>query len=133
MKRLAPLLVLTALLFAVVAPARAAEPKPAEDKSPVAPYAKTLATVTGVAISPLLGTGALGIYESLRAETPEAKAKTVYPDTIGRAYEFTVPYRALIPTTLGLTTLGRAKPGTRVNLEVDVIAKYVERLLAARD
>ncbi|MDA0252311.1 MAG: riboflavin synthase [Actinobacteria bacterium] len=40
---------------------------------------------------------------------------------------------SLIPTTLGLTTLGRAAPGTTVNLEVDVIAKYVERLLAARD
>lgn len=39
---------------------------------------------------------------------------------------------SLIPTTLGLTTLGRAAPGTTVNLEVDVIAKYVERLLAAR-
>ena len=36
---------------------------------------------------------------------------------------------SLIPTTLALTTLGRAQPGTRVNLEVDVIAKYVERLL----
>jgi riboflavin synthase len=40
---------------------------------------------------------------------------------------------SLIPTTLGLTTLGRAQPGTRVNLEVDVIAKYVERLLDARN
>ena len=39
---------------------------------------------------------------------------------------------SLIPTTLGLTTLGRAEPGTRVNLEVDVIAKYVERLVAKR-
>ncbi len=39
---------------------------------------------------------------------------------------------SLIPTTLALTTLGRAQPGTRVNLEVDVIAKYVERLLAER-
>ena len=39
---------------------------------------------------------------------------------------------SLIPTTLGLTTLGRAAPGTPVNLEVDVIAKYVERLLSAR-
>lgn len=39
---------------------------------------------------------------------------------------------SLIPTTLGLTTLGRAPVGTPVNLEVDVIAKYVERLLAAR-
>ena len=37
---------------------------------------------------------------------------------------------SLIPTTLGLTTLGRAPVGTPVNLEVDVIAKYVERLLA---
>jgi riboflavin synthase len=36
---------------------------------------------------------------------------------------------SLIPTTLELTTLGHRKPGDRVNLEVDVIAKYVERLL----
>lgn len=35
---------------------------------------------------------------------------------------------SLIPTTLELTTLGRAGEGTTVNLEVDVIAKYVERL-----
>ncbi len=34
----------------------------------------------------------------------------------------------LIPTTLGLTTLGRAEVGDPVNLEVDVIAKYVARL-----
>lgn len=39
---------------------------------------------------------------------------------------------SLIPTTLELTTLGAAAPGTPVNLEVDVLAKYVERLLAAR-
>ena len=39
---------------------------------------------------------------------------------------------SLIPTTLGLTTLGRAAAGTQVNLEVDVIAKYVERLMAER-
>jgi riboflavin synthase len=39
---------------------------------------------------------------------------------------------SLIPTTLGLTTLGSAPAGTPVNLEVDVIAKYVERLLSAR-
>jgi len=39
--------------------------------------------------------------------------------------EFTV---SLIPTTLELTTLGRRSPGDLVNLEVDVLAKYVERL-----
>ncbi|MEU0988605.1 riboflavin synthase [Streptomyces sp. NPDC005953] len=39
---------------------------------------------------------------------------------------------SLIPTTLALTTLGVKQPGDPVNLEVDIIAKYVERLLGAR-
>jgi riboflavin synthase len=39
---------------------------------------------------------------------------------------------SLIPTTLRETTLGTRAPGDTVNLEVDVIAKYVERLLGAR-
>lgn len=38
---------------------------------------------------------------------------------------------SLIPTTLAATTLGRLVPGDVVNVEVDVLAKYVERLLAA--
>ena len=38
---------------------------------------------------------------------------------------------SLIPTTLADTTLGAAGVGARVNLEVDVLAKYVEHLLAA--
>jgi riboflavin synthase len=37
---------------------------------------------------------------------------------------------ALIPHTLAVTTLGTVVPGDQVNLEVDVIAKYVERLMA---
>ena len=36
---------------------------------------------------------------------------------------------SLIPETLARTTLGSRQPGDRVNLEVDIIAKYVERLL----
>jgi riboflavin synthase len=39
---------------------------------------------------------------------------------------------SLIPTTLRETTLGARAPGDPVNLEVDVIAKYVERLLGGR-
>ncbi len=39
---------------------------------------------------------------------------------------------SLIPTTLRETTLGERSPGDAVNLEIDVIAKYVERLLQAR-
>ena len=38
----------------------------------------------------------------------------------------------LIPETLRRTTLGTRRPGERVNLEVDVMAKYAERLLDAR-
>ena len=37
---------------------------------------------------------------------------------------------SLIPETLKRTTLGTRQPGDMVNLEVDVIAKYVERLVA---
>ena len=39
---------------------------------------------------------------------------------------------SLIPETLARTTLGRKRSGDVVNLEVDMIAKYVERLLAGR-
>ena len=40
---------------------------------------------------------------------------------------------SLIPTTLELTTLGHKRVGDTVNLEVDVLAKYVERILVARE
>jgi riboflavin synthase len=39
---------------------------------------------------------------------------------------------ALVPHTLEVTTLGALAPGDRVNLEVDILAKYVERLLSKR-
>lgn len=89
MKRFLPWVACVALLAFVAAPLRAASAAApaapaaqsapaaapaANDKSPVAPYAKAVATVTGVAISPLLGTGALGVYEAWKAETPEQKA-----------------------------------------------------------
>lgn len=37
----------------------------------------------------------------------------------------------LVPHTLEVTTLGGLRPGTRVNLEVDIIARYLERMLEA--
>jgi len=39
---------------------------------------------------------------------------------------------SLIPTTLALTTLGSRAVGEQVNIEVDVIAKYVEKMLGGR-
>jgi riboflavin synthase len=40
---------------------------------------------------------------------------------------------SLIPTTLAMTTLGSKRVGDPVNLEVDMLAKYVERLLATNE
>lgn len=40
---------------------------------------------------------------------------------------------AVIPHTTEVTTLGVRRPGDRVNIEVDVLAKHVERLMAGRD
>jgi riboflavin synthase len=40
---------------------------------------------------------------------------------------------ALIPHTLEVTTLGRLAPGRRVNVEVDVTARYIERLMNERE
>jgi riboflavin synthase len=40
---------------------------------------------------------------------------------------------SLIPESLERTNLGAAEPGTKVNVEVDVLAKYVERLIGNRE
>ncbi|MBF6185818.1 riboflavin synthase [Nocardia farcinica] len=57
--------------------------------------------------------------------TVSGLGRSEQPATDGNRDWFEV---SLIPTTLSLTNLGSAAVGTRVNLEVDVIAKYVERL-----
>ncbi len=77
-------------------------------------------------------------WEVVEVELPAALARYLVPkgsvtvDGISLTVvdvgpgSFTV---SLIPETLARTTLGFKQPGDRVNLEVDVIAKYVERLL----
>ena len=40
---------------------------------------------------------------------------------------------ALIPFTLDVTTLGQLKPGDKVNLETDILAKYVQRLYESKE
>ncbi len=81
-------------------------------------------------------------WEIVRIELPPELARYVVPKgsiavdgvsltvvEVGPDW-FTV---SLIPTTLDLTTLGSRQPGEAVNLEVDVVAKYVERMLATTD
>ena len=60
--------------------------------------------------------------------TVDGVSLTVVDVNDGAAPSFTV---SLIPETLARTTLGFKQPGDPVNLEVDMIAKYVERLLGA--
>jgi riboflavin synthase len=83
----------------------------------------------------------LGESSEIRIEVPEGLDRylvekgSISVDGISltaydiRDHAFSV---ALIPYTLEVTNLRDARPGTLVNLEADVIAKYVERLLAAR-
>jgi riboflavin synthase len=40
---------------------------------------------------------------------------------------------SLIPETLERTTLGAASEGTRLNIELDILARYVERLLRFKE
>lgn len=86
----------------------------------LAPYLvpKGSITVQGVSLTVVEVTDAPGGGAGPRAADDTATSPS-----------FTV---SLIPTTLADTTLGSLVPGDRVNLEVDVLAKYVERLLAAR-
>jgi riboflavin synthase len=82
----------------------------------------------------------LGESWRLVARAPEALAKYVAAKgsitingvslTVNRVAgsEFEVN---LIPHTLAVTTLGALKADTRVNLEIDLIARYVERMMAA--
>jgi hypothetical protein len=81
MKRIFPLLLLAATLtvitmpFALAATASASKPAPAsKEGSPVVPIATAVSTVTGIAISPLLGTGAYGAYQWATAKDEAARA-----------------------------------------------------------
>ncbi|MFC7343794.1 riboflavin synthase [Saccharopolyspora griseoalba] len=61
--------------------------------------------------------------------TVDGVSLTVAEVVDGEPARFSV---ALIPTTKELTTLGRKGPGDEVNIEVDVLAKHLERLSAAQ-
>ncbi|MGH7946029.1 MAG: hypothetical protein ACREF9_13610, partial [Opitutaceae bacterium] len=76
MKRYAPFVLLATGVLVVIAPllaATAAAPAPGSDRSPIAPIATAISTVTGIAISPLLGTSAYGAYKYFSAKDGAAR------------------------------------------------------------
>ncbi len=87
MKRIAPLVLLAAFVAALFVPPLLAATQPApeaapatttttvsSDKSPVGGIATAVTTLTGIAISPLLGTGGFGLYKWYKADTDAEKA-----------------------------------------------------------
>ena len=76
MKRYAPFVLLATVVLVVITPllaATAAAPASASDRSPAAPIATAISTVTGIAISPLLGTSAYGAYKYFTAKDSAAR------------------------------------------------------------
>jgi hypothetical protein len=137
MKRLLPWTACLALLAFFVAPLWAAaaaatqpaQPTAASDKSPIAPYATTIATVTGVAISPLLGTGALGVYEWSKAKTPEQKAALPWY----AQWSFILPALGIVAVCAAKDSFGAVvPPGLKKPLDVlETIENKASGLVAA--
>lgn len=79
MKRFPALVLLVSLALVVVVPfafaAATHAPAPRADRSPAAPIASAISTLTGIAISPLLGTGAYGAYKWWSAPDDAVRAK----------------------------------------------------------
>ncbi|MGH3427123.1 MAG: riboflavin synthase [Mycobacteriales bacterium] len=73
-----------------------------------------------------------GVSLTVIAVTAVARSSAGSPRTRQDGGDDAMVEVGIIPTTLRVTTLGRLREGERVNVEVDVIAKYVERLLGDR-
>jgi hypothetical protein len=138
MKRLSTVCLMLGLLAVVVLPVWAAttpaktEPAPAAapaDKSPAGVISKTVATVTGVAISPLLGTGALGVYERFTAKTEEQKAALPWY----AQWSFILPALGIVGICAAKDSLGAIlPPGFKKPLDVlETIENKASGLVAA--
>jgi len=131
MKRISPLF-LTVLLAMVVALPLSAAPvaaKPAADKSPGVALAGTISTVTGIAISPLLGTAAYGVYLNFRASDDAAKAKLPW----FAQWSFFLPALLIVGVCACKDSLGAVlPPGLKKPLDVlEAIENKASGLVAA--
>ena len=140
MKRCIPWLLFSLTLVLMAAPfafaaesaratAPAAVPAPPSDRSPGAPLAVAISTVTGMAISPLLGTGAYGAYRWVSASTPEEKAALPWY----AQWSFFGPALALVLLCAAKDALGTVvPPGFKKPLDVlETLENKVTGLVAA--
>lgn len=131
MKRSAPWFLLLALLAACLTPLSAAGPAapPAADRSPAVGLAKSIATVTGIAISPLLGTGAYGAYQWATAKDSAARAALPWY----AHWNFFLPALLIVGLCAAKDSLGAMlPPGFKKPLDVlETIENKVSGLVAA--
>lgn len=131
MKRLFPLFAAALLVSAIVTPLWAASTAPAEtsDRSPAMGVATAVSTVTGIAISPLLGTGAYGAYQYFT--TKDEAARTALPWYA--QVSFWLPALALVGLVAAKDSLGAVvPPGFKKPLDVlETIENKASGLVAA--
>lgn len=132
MKRFAPLILLLSLTLAVFTPLAlaAATAKPAaSDRSPAAPFATAISTVTGIAISPLLGTGGYGAYQWFTAKDDAARAKLPWYAQM----KFWLPALLIVGICAAKDSLGAVvPPGFKKPLDVlETIENKFSGLVAA--
>ncbi|MFA5263422.1 MAG: hypothetical protein WC378_06315 [Opitutaceae bacterium] len=131
MKHLRFPIVIVCLLGVLLQPLAAASSAPEKktDRSPGAAMANTLSTVTGVAISPLLGTGAYGAYQYFTATTPEKKAALPWFAKIG----FWLPVLVIVGACAAKDSLGAIlPPGMKKPLDVlETVENKASGLVAA--
>lgn len=133
MRRLLPLISIVVVLSVIAAPfalaATAAAPAAKADKSPGAPWAGALSTVTGIAISPLLGTGAYGAYRWATAKDAAERAALPWFAQV----TFWLPALLIVGACAAKDALGAAiPPGWKKPLDVlETVENKATALVAA--
>ena len=132
MRRFAPwtLALVTVLVIAVpFALAATSTPAPTPDRSPGNPVASVISTVTGIAISPLLGTGAYGAYQWMTVKNEAARAALPWFAQIS----FWLPALLIVGVCALKDTLGAiVPPGLKKPLDViETMENKLSGLVAA--
>ncbi|MCC6416330.1 MAG: hypothetical protein IT582_10520 [Opitutaceae bacterium] len=133
MKRIAPLVLLALFVGLIITPLWAADAAPAAAPSsnhgPGAAVAASITTVTGMAISPLLGAGGLGAYQYITAKDEAARAALPWYAQI----RFWLPALGLVGVVAAKDSLGAVvPPGFKKPLDVlETIENKASGLVAA--
>jgi len=131
MKRFTPIIAFAFFMSVLALPlwaATAAAAAPSKDRSPIAPIAAAVTTVTGIAISPLLGTGAYGCYQYFTTPAEERANLPWFAQA-----SFWLPALALVGAVAAKDAFGAVlPPGWKKPLDVmETVENKASGLVAA--